>query len=140
MTGSTAIFWPMIAQTLLIFIVYMVVSNRRVGAVRRGDAKAKDFLVPSVEPPASATAIRNLANQFELPVLFYVVCLSLYVTNGANYIAVALAWLFVLARAVHAFIHLTNNDLRLRRPAFIVGFVVVGVLWLWLAIHLASAF
>jgi hypothetical protein len=139
MTGSTAIFWPMIAQTLLIFIVYAVASNRRTAAVRRGEAKASDYRVPAAEPAASATAIRNLANQFELPVLFYVVCLSLYVTNGANYIAVVLAWLFVLARAVHAFVHLTSNDLRLRRPAFVVGFVLVGVLWLWLAIHLASA-
>jgi len=139
MTGSTAIFWPMIVQTLLIFIVYIVVSNRRVGAVKRGDAKATDYLVPEIEPAASATAIRNLANQFELPVLFYVVCLALYVTSGANYVAVALAWLFVLARIVHAFVHLTSNDLRLRRPAFIVGFVIAGLLWLWLAVHLASA-
>lgn len=138
MTGSTAIFWPMIAQTLLIFVVYIVLSNRRVGAVRRGDAKANDYLVPNVEPAASATAIRNLSNQFELPVLFYVVCLALYITNGANYIAVALAWLFVLARVVHAFIHLTSNELRLRRPAFIAGFILVGALWVWLAIHLAA--
>lgn len=139
MTGSTAIFWPMIAQTLLIFVVYVVVSNRRVGAVRRGDAKASDYRVPTVEPQASATAIRSLANQFELPVLFYVVCLSLYVTNGANYIAVALAWIFVLARVVHAFIHLTSNELRLRRPIFVIGFAIVVGLWIWLAIHLASA-
>lgn len=136
MNGSTAIFWPMIAQTALIYIVYFIVSQRRVAAVRSGTARAKDYLVPNVEPAASATAVRNLTNQFELPVLFYVVCLSLYIVNGADLIAVVFAWLFVASRAVHAAIHLTNNDLRYRRPTFILGFVVIGVLWVGLALHL----
>ena len=136
MTGSTAIFWPMIAQTALVYVVYLVASNRRLGAVRNGEAAAKDYLVPNVEPASSATAIRNIANQFELPVLFYVVCLALYVTNGANFIAVILAWVFVVSRVIHAFVHVTSNDLRIRRPAFIVGFFAVGAMWIWLAIHL----
>lgn len=136
MSGSTAIFWPMIGQTLLIYVVYFIASSRRMAAVRNKEAAAKDFLVPNVEPASSATAIRNIANQFELPVLFYAVCLSLYVTNGANFVAVVLAWLFVASRVVHAFVHVTSNDLRVRRPVFIVGFVLIGVMWLWLAVHL----
>ncbi|MGN6549868.1 MAG: MAPEG family protein [Pararhizobium sp.] len=138
MPGSTAIFWPMIAQTLLILVVYLIVSNRRVGSVKRGETKISDYRVPQVEPETSAAAVRNLANQFELPVLFYVVCLSLYVTHGANYFAVALAWLFVVFRVAHASVHLTANDVRMRRPLFIIGLLVVVVLWAWLAIHLAA--
>ena len=49
-------------------------------------------------------------------------------------VTVALGWLFVLSRYVHAYVHVTNNRLRYRRPAFIVGFVIVGLLWLWLAV------
>ncbi|RCS25817.1 hypothetical protein DUT91_03385 [Phyllobacterium salinisoli] len=134
--SQTAIFWPMIAQTALIFVIYLLCSVRRVDAVRSGATRAGDYKLPFVEPVPSATAIRNLANQFELPVLFYVVCLSLYVLNGATFVALLLAWAFVISRALHAAVHVTSNDLRLRRPLFIVGFVIIVLLWIWLAIWL----
>ena len=126
----------MIAQTALIFVIYLLSSNRRLAAVRSGEAAEKDFLIPNVEPAASAAAVRSLANQFELPVLFYVVCLALYITGGAGTVAVVLAWLFVASRIFHAYVHVTTNDLRLRRPAFIGGFFVAGAMWIWLALHL----
>lgn len=138
MPGSTAIFWPMIGQALLVLIVYLVIFKRRVDSTKRGETKLSDYRLPYGEPEASAAAARNLANQFELPVLFFVVCLSLYVTNGSNYVAVALAWLFVFFRAVHAWVHMTGNDVRLRGPLFMIGLLIVVVLWVWLAIHLAA--
>lgn len=134
--SQTAIFWPMIVQTGLIFIIYLISSVRRLNAVRTGAARAGDYKLPFTEPVPSATAIRNLANQFELPVLFYVVCLSLYVLNGATLVAVVLAWVFVVSRILHAAVHVTSNDLSLRRPLFIVGFIVNALLWVWLVIWL----
>ena len=137
--GSTAIFWPVIAQVLLTYVIYMIASNRRVGAVKRGEVKASVFLIPTAEPAGSATAIRSLVNQFELPVLFIFACFGLYLIGAANYIAVLLAWLFVVSRAVHAYIHVTTNALMRRRGAFIVGFLLNGLLWLYLAFRLAVA-
>jgi len=137
MTPSTAIFWPVIAQVLLTYGIYMVVSARRLGAVKAGTAKVSDFKVPSIEPEPSATAARNLVNQFELPVLFYAACLSLYVTGGAGTVAIVAAWAFVLARAVHAYVHVTSNRVRLRRRLFIASLAVNLVQWLLLAIHIA---
>ena len=69
--------------------------------------------------------------------LFFVVCLSLQMTSAVNYVVLLLAWLFVVSRIAHAWIHVTSNKLRLRRPLFIVGFFVCILLWLWLAIHLS---
>jgi hypothetical protein len=137
--GSTAIFWPVIAQVLLTYAIYLVASNRRVGAVKRGEVKASAFLIPTNEPAGSATAIRSLVNQFELPILFIFACFGLYLIGAANYIAVLLAWLFVASRAVHAYIHVTTNALMRRRGAFIVGFVLNGLLWLYFAFRLAIA-
>ncbi|TPW27400.1 MAPEG family protein [Pararhizobium mangrovi] len=139
MSATTMTFWPMIAQTALIYVIYLIGSNRRMAAIRNGETQAKDYLVPNVEPASSATAIRNLSNQFELPVLFYVVCLSLYITHGAGLVAVVLAWVFVASRVVHAYVHVTSNDLRIRRPVFIFGFFVVGAMWIWLALRLLAA-
>ncbi|PRD43004.1 hypothetical protein C5748_12320 [Phyllobacterium phragmitis] len=137
--SQTAIFWPMIAQTGLIFVIYLIGSVRRLQAVKSGAARAGDYKLPFTEPAPSATVIRNLTNQFELPVLFYVVCLSLYVLNGATLVAVLLAWAFVVSRILHAAVHITSNDLRLRRPLFIVGFVINALMWVWLAVWLLRA-
>lgn len=137
MTSPIAIFWPMIAQVLLTYAIYILVSARRIGAVRAGTAKASDFKVPFVDPEPSASASRNLVNQFELPMLFFIACISLYVTDGAGTAAVVLAWLFFMARVVHAYVHVTSNRVGLRRRLFIAGLLVNLAQWVLLAIHIA---
>ena len=133
---NTAMIWPLIAQVLLVYIVYGVMGKRRFGAVRQGTARARDFLVPSVEPETSATVARNLTNQFELPVLFYFVCTLLIVTNGVSILTVSAAWLFVVSRYGHAFVHVTSNRLMLRHRLFVAGLAANALLWLFLAIHI----
>ena len=137
MTTSTAIFWPVLAQVLLTYVIYIMVSSRRIRAVKEGAAKPSDFKVPSIEPEPSATAARNLSNQFELPVLFFAACLSLYVTGGAGVAAIAVSWAFVLARVAHAYVHMTTNRIRRRRVLFAVSLVINLVQWVLLAIHIA---
>ncbi|WP_394690553.1 MAPEG family protein [Hoeflea sp.] len=137
MTSPIAIFWPMIAQVLLTYAIYILVSVRRIGAVKAGTAKPSDFKVPFVDPEPSASVVRNLANQFELPVLFYVACISLYVTGGAGTAAVAVAWAFVLSRAAHAYVHVTSNRVGLRRRLFIVSLLLNMAQFVLLAVHIA---
>ncbi|MDQ0319276.1 hypothetical protein QO002_001414 [Pararhizobium capsulatum DSM 1112] len=137
MNGNTAIFWPMIGQTALIFSIYFLMARRRFGAVRAGAAKPHDYKIPTIEPTPSATVARNLINQFELPMLFYIVCILLNITAGATYLALAVAWLFVASRCFHAFVHVTSNRLMVRQRLFLLGFVCVVVLWVLFAIHIA---
>jgi hypothetical protein len=136
--GNLAIFWPAVAQAFLTLGVYFVLLGRRRAAIRSG-AGMDTFRVSGAEPDGSAAASRNVANQFELPVLFYAVCLALYVTNGASWLAVALAWIFVVSRLVHAAVHLGPNDVSRRFAAFVVGFAAVALLWLVFALHLLGA-
>jgi hypothetical protein len=127
----------MIALTFLIYCVYAVLLLRRRQAVVSGQASARDFKLQLKEPEASAATVRNLTNLYELPMLFYVVCLSLYAVNGATLLAVVLAWCFVAMRVIHTCVHLTSNRLRLRQPIFVLGFIFNGALWVMLALHLA---
>ena len=131
--SNTAIFWPLIVQTALIYTIYVIMSRRRLAAVKRGEVDASAFRVPQVEPESSSTVVRNLVNQFELPFLFYVVCVVLYMVNGVNDATIVLAWAFVASRIAHSWVHITTNRVRQRRPLFIVGFLINGALWLWLA-------
>lgn len=137
--NQTAIFWPVLAQVLLTYLVYGVLAVRRRQAIRTGEVKAGQFRTRSVEPGESATAAANLMNQFEAPVLFFVLCLALYVTNGVNYVTLVLMWLFVIARFAHAGVHLTVNRVFWRFRAFGLGLVVLAVGWIWFAVHLTGA-
>ncbi|TPN80803.1 hypothetical protein FJ987_22315 [Mesorhizobium sp. CU2] len=133
---QTAIFWPMLAQVLLVYIVYLVMAKRRHGAVKSGEARVSAYKVRTTEPASSVTVANNLINQFELPVLFHVLCLALFVTNGVNYLTLVLMWLFVLTRYAHAFVHLTSNNLMHRSGMFFLGAGILLVAWIWFAFHL----
>ena len=136
--NQTTIFWPVLAHVLLIYMVYGVLGRRRYGAVRSGEAKAGQFKVRSTEPASSVTVAANLTNQFELPVLFYVLCLTLHLTNGVNYLTLALMWIFVASRYFHAWVHLTSNNLLLRSRSFFVSAVILLLGWIWFALHLLA--
>jgi hypothetical protein len=133
-----AIFWPMLVQVGLTYGIYALASSRRLAAISTGEAKPADFRIPTAEPERSATVVRNLINQFELPVLFFACCLTLFVLGAAGTIAIMLAWAFAAARLAHAYFHVTSNRLRYRRPAFIVGFVILLAMWLLVGWRLAA--
>ena len=134
--NQTTIFWPLLAHVLLIYIVYGVMGRRRYVAVKSGEAKVGQYKVRSTEPSSSVTVANNLINQFELPVLFYVLCLALHLTNGVNYLTLALMWIFVASRYFHAWVHLTSNNLLLRSRSFFLGAVILLLAWIWFALHL----
>ena len=137
MNDMNAMLWPMIAHAALVFGLYYLLSKRRFAAVRSGSATAAQFKENREEPPESLLVHNNIRNQFELPVLFHVCCLALYVTTADNLGTVLLAWLFVAARYVHSYVHITSNRLRYRRTIWIVGFFSLAAMWLWLAVWLA---
>ena len=134
--NQTAIFWPMIMQTVLIYGIYALMAVRRRNAVKAGSTTVSQFRENRNEPPESLFVRNNLANQFELPTRFYAACLALYAVTAADLVAVVLAWLFVISRYVHAWIHVTSNRIRYRQPAFTAGFVILALMWLWLAVSI----
>jgi hypothetical protein len=137
MSPTEATIWPMIAHVALVFCLYFMLSFRRVGAVKGGRARVEQFRENREEPAESLIVKNAIANQFELPVLFYVVSILLYLVDADNPVTVAGGWLFVVLRYLHAYVHVTSNRIRYRRPLFIAGFAVVGLLWVWLGVWLA---
>jgi hypothetical protein len=81
-------------------------------------------------PPPIAQIGNAYHNQLELPVLFYVLTVLALVTRHADLLFVLLAWLFVASRLVHAYIHVTDNNVNRRGPAFGLGALVLTIMWL----------
>ncbi|THK35676.1 hypothetical protein EHS39_23955 [Ensifer sp. MPMI2T] len=138
MTGFE-IFWPMVAHVALVFALYALLSARRASLVRTGKVETSQFRENRHEPAESLVVRNSIANQFELPVLFHVCCVLLYITEADNLVSLGLAWLFVALRYVHASVHVTSNRLRYRRPLFITGFVTLLAMWGWLCVWMATS-
>ncbi len=78
-------------------------------------------------------------NLLELPMLFYVVCLVLYVTAGGSLLAVYVAWAYVILRVVHSMIHLTYNHVLHRLAAFTLSNAALVSLWVIAGVHVGEA-
>ena len=132
-----AIFLPLLAQVVLTFVLLGLTGYSRVSSVRRGETKVRDIALGQPNWPAHITKIGNsYNNQFQLPVLFYVVTILALITRQADFLFVILSWLFVALRYVHAFIHTTSNRVSQRGIVYGVGVLVVLALWIELALRL----
>ncbi|MBX5056640.1 hypothetical protein HJB51_27265 [Rhizobium lentis] len=136
MTGYE-IFWPLLAHVALVYGLYALLSLRRAKMIRAGKIARSEYRENRAEPVESLVIKNALANQFELPVLFHVCCILLYITQADNIITVGLAWIFVALRYVHAAVHVTSNEMRYRSPLFAAGYLVLATMWVWLAVWMA---
>ena len=79
-------------------------------------------------PPAVSLPNRNFMNLLEVPVLFYVVSLTFFVTQQVTAVAVGLAWLFVALRIAHSVVHITYNNVMHRLGVFaLANFALLGL-------------
>lgn len=134
------IFWPMILLALVTLYVYIPMSRARVASVKSGKTKARTYKLNQEEPEESLRFSNALRNQYESPILFYAVCISAFVTGHASTAMVLLAWAFALLKTAHVIVHITTNNLRHRRPLFMLAFLTLGLMWLTFATHLLGLF
>lgn len=136
--NQALILYPMLALVGLAMTILSMVGYRRIAAVRARRIRPDDFaLGESAAVPAAVTLPnRNFMNLMEVPVLFYVVCLTFYVTQRVDTAALALAWLFVAARAAHSAVHIGYNNVLHRLLFFAAGNLIVFLLWLHLLLRL----
>ena len=79
---------------------------------------------------ARATAAAdNFRNLFEVPVLFYVLCVALAVTGGSTPGLVAAAWVYVGLRALHSLIHVTYNRVMHRFLVYVASTLLLFGMW-----------
>ncbi|HSW82231.1 MAG TPA: MAPEG family protein [Usitatibacter sp.] len=134
--NATLIFYPVIALAIWTFVVLMLVPRARFRAVRERRVRAADFALGESEnvPPETRLPNRNYMNLLELPVLFYVACIVLYVTAKVDVVGLGLAWTFVALRIAHSAVHLTYNHVLHRLNVFALSTVVLLALWIWIAV------
>ena len=134
------ILWPVIALAAWTFAVALLIPIARFRSAARGEVKAGDFRYgESAGVPGPVTLPnRNFMNLLELPLLFYVLCLGLYITLSVEQLAVIGAWTYVALRVAHSLVHLTYNNVFHRLAAYAASNLVLLALWVRWAMALAS--
>lgn len=127
---------PMILLPLFVEVLLTLGLLLWLGVVRRDDLRSGAVRPSEIalrEPrwrPRTQQIAYAFSNQFELPVLFYVLTILEIMTRHADLIFVVLAWVFVLSRLAHAFVHTTSNIVIRRGVIYGVGMLALIVAWL----------
>jgi hypothetical protein len=122
---------PLFVEVILTFGLVFWAAALRVRDLRSGLAKPQEIALREPNWPAHTRQVAYAyCNQLELPVLFYVLTILAYFTHHAGTLFVILAWIFVLFRLLHAYVHVMSNVVSIRGPLFGVSAVVLAVMWL----------
>ena len=122
---------PLFVEVLLTFGLMLGMMYWRTTSLRRGQTRFSDIAMREPNWPARPTQYAYaFSNQFELPILFYVLTILEIITRHADLIFVLLAWIFVVLRVMQALVHVTDNNVPRRGALYAVGAVVLLVMWI----------
>lgn len=98
LVGLTAIIW--------LIALYARIAEMRVRKISPQSVANRREIARLLK---NTSASDNFSNLFELPLLFYILCIALAVTQSESAAYVAAAWIFVILRIAHSLIQVTYN-------------------------------
>lgn len=125
------IIYPMFAMFLLTVTVALLMLAMRIRGVKNKTVHPKYFKVYNEKLPddSQIQISRHFSNLFETPILFYTVCILYIITNLTSAASMRLAWAYVVARVVHAIIHIGPNHVIARMLSFLASMLILTFLW-----------
>jgi hypothetical protein len=129
--------YPIFGMVALTFVVLFIGLAARISAVKSGQLQPESFRLNPAEGAAEeiVKTTRHFANLFEMPILFYLACVVCLILGLSSAMLIALAWLYVASRVVHAAIHITYNNVFHRLAAFAVSNLAMLGMWAIILAH-----
>jgi hypothetical protein len=128
---------PVFVLVGLTFALLLWMASARTRAVTSREIGLKDIALGQPNWPTRTTQIGNcFSNQFELPVLFYLLIALALPLRHADLVIVLLSWVFVVTRFAHAGIFVTSNNVQQRSLAWFSGVLVLFAMWLYFALKI----
>lgn len=98
------------------------------------DVRLSQFRIYEGEfPDRLRSARQQFQNMFEIPILFYLLCLLNIFFKNYNQLDIILCWCFVVFRVIHFFIRLQNQktiNVILRTLVFIISLIFLTIGWI----------
>lgn len=128
---------PLFVEVALTFGLLAWMGVVRSRDLRGGAVKSRDIALREDKWSPHTTQIANcFSNQFEMPVPFYVLTILSIMTKHADIVFVVLAWVFVICRLCHAYVHTTSNIVRVRGRVYGVGVLALMIAWIVFAVRI----
>jgi hypothetical protein len=135
-----ALLWPIFALVALTFLVWGSMFFERRSQMRtlriHPQRVATSGQMAQMLPKTNAAD--NFRNLFELPVLFYALCILLMHTQQVSSFFINCAWVFVVLRIVHSAIHLSYNRVMHRFYAYLLSSLTLWLMWGTFAYQMVS--
>ncbi len=132
------IIFPVIAMFFWIAIMLFYLFIVRVRAIRGREVRFSQFKLQVGMPEKIQQVSNNVNNLFQVPMLFFLACVLLYLLDKVSPFYLFLSWGFVLLRIVHSWVHITENDVNLRFFSFAIGLLFLVIIYLGLFISLLN--
>ena len=114
---------------LIFRLIYMAVSY-----IKNEDINLGQFRIYEGDFPDKLWSARqHYQNMFEIPILFYLLCLLNIIFNNYSQFDIILSWGFVFFRIIHFFIRLKNQkDINIipRTIVFVLGLLFLSIGWI----------
>jgi hypothetical protein len=130
---------PLFVEVILTFVLLFWMAALRGRDFRSGVTYDRVALREPNWSKRTLQVANSFANQLEVPVLFYVLTILALMTRHAGYLFVVLAWIFVIFRILHAYIHVTSNNVGVRGPLFGVSAIVLAIMWIIYIVELLTS-
>jgi hypothetical protein len=128
---------PVFVLVALTLVLLLATFNSRRRALVSHETRVKDIVLGQPNWPTHTTQLGNCyMNQFELPVLFYVLIALALPLRHADLVIVILSWVFVVTRLIHAGVFVGSNDLRQRSLVWLAGALVLIAMWVYFALRI----
>ena len=135
------IFQPVACMFVLTGLVWIFMYVRRLAFLAKSGVDPQSIATPerlnTTIPAATNNPSNNLKNLFELPVVFYALCILLYLSSTVDAPYLYAAWAYVGLRSIHSLVHSTVNIVKLRFPAYFLSSLV---LWFMVGRYAVSVF
>ena len=126
---------PVFVQIGLTFALLLAMATARGRALSSKETSFRDVALGQPKWPERTAQVGNcFRNQFEVPVLFYVLIALALPLRHADFVIVLLSWVFVVIRFAHAGIFVTSNNAEQRSLALSAGGLVLFAMWLYFAL------
>ena len=131
MTTTDPIWLPCTAMVLVTALVWIKLYADRLSEMRSKRINPQSLATARAAAGKleNTQAADNFRNLFEVPVLFYVLCIALVVNGGSTPGLVCGAWVFVGLRALHSLIHVTYNCVMHRFIVYAASTVLLFGMW-----------
>jgi len=126
------IYIPFLGMMSLTLMVWLAMYAKRLSWMAKNniapDAISTPEKIASVLPESVNNASNNLKNLFELPVLFYVICIYIGTNALSNEFSIYCAYSFFVFRCLHSLIQCTSNYVPARFTLYLCSSVSLWLL------------